>query len=98
MAAVTIHSDFGAQEEEEDLPDPGIEPRSPEWQVDSLLSEPPGKPQISQEANVKLLPEYLLYLIMGQDCHFPRCGFHNNKTTSFIIVNLGGLFSGKGWG
>ena len=44
MAAVTIHSDFGAQEEEEDLPDPGIEPRSPEWQVDSLLSEPPGKP------------------------------------------------------
>ena len=28
-----------------DLPDPGIEPRSPELQVDSLLSEPPGKPQ-----------------------------------------------------
>ena len=28
-----------------DLPNPGIEPRSPSWQVDSLLSEPPGKPQ-----------------------------------------------------
>ena len=27
-----------------DLPDPGIEPRSPELQADSLLSEPPGKP------------------------------------------------------
>ena len=27
-----------------DLPDPGIEPRSPELQVDSLLSEPRGKP------------------------------------------------------
>ena len=27
-----------------DLPNPGIEPRSPTWQVDSLLSEPPGKP------------------------------------------------------
>ena len=27
-----------------DLPDPGIEPRSPTWQADSLLSEPPGKP------------------------------------------------------
>ena len=26
-----------------DLPDPGIEPRSPALQVDSLLSEPPGK-------------------------------------------------------
>ena len=26
------------------LPDPGIKPRSPELQVDSLLSAPPGKP------------------------------------------------------
>ena len=26
-----------------DLPDPGIEPRSPTLQADSLLSEPPGK-------------------------------------------------------
>ena len=29
-----------------DLPDPGIEPRSPTLQADSLLSEPPGKPLI----------------------------------------------------
>ena len=27
-----------------DLPSPGIEPRSPALQADSLLSEPPGKP------------------------------------------------------
>ena len=27
-----------------DLPHPGIEPRSPELQVDSLLTELPGKP------------------------------------------------------
>ena len=27
-----------------DLPDTGIEPRSPGLQADSLLSEPPGKP------------------------------------------------------
>ena len=27
-----------------ELPDPGIEPRSPELQTDSLPSEPPGKP------------------------------------------------------
>ena len=26
-----------------DLPNPGVEPRSPSWQADSLLSEPPGK-------------------------------------------------------
>ena len=29
-----------------DLPDPGIEPGSPALQADSLLSEPPGKPQL----------------------------------------------------
>ena len=28
----------------EDLPQPGIDPRSPAFQADSLLSEPPGKP------------------------------------------------------
>ena len=28
-----------------DLPDPGIEPRSPSLQADALPSEPPGKPQ-----------------------------------------------------
>ena len=27
-----------------DLPDPGIKPRSPAFQADSLTSEPPGKP------------------------------------------------------
>ena len=27
-----------------DLPDPGIEPRSPALQADALFSEPPGKP------------------------------------------------------
>ena len=27
-----------------DLPDPGIKPRFPALQADSLLSEPPGKP------------------------------------------------------
>ena len=30
-----------------DLSDPGIEPRSPTLQVDSLLTEPPGKPQFA---------------------------------------------------
>ena len=27
-----------------DLPNPGITPGSPAWQVDSLLSDPPGQP------------------------------------------------------
>ena len=29
-----------------DLPNPGIEPRSPALQADSLPSEPPGKPEV----------------------------------------------------
>ena len=29
-----------------DLPNPGIEPRSPALQADALSSEPPGKPQL----------------------------------------------------
>ena len=29
-----------------DLPDPGIEPRSPTLQADALTSEPPGKPRL----------------------------------------------------
>ena len=29
-----------------DLPNPGIKPRSPALQADSLLSEPPGKPNM----------------------------------------------------
>ena len=33
----------------EDLPNPGIEPRFPALQVDSLLSEPPGKPKAGWE-------------------------------------------------
>ena len=31
-----------------DVPDPGIEPRSPTLQVDSLPSEPPGKPRLGR--------------------------------------------------
>ena len=30
-----------------DLSNPEIEPGSPTWQADSLLSEPPGKPQVT---------------------------------------------------
>ena len=48
--AVSVHGNFQARVLEGvaisfpgDLPDPGIEPRSPALQADSLLSEPPGK-------------------------------------------------------
>ena len=36
-----------------DPPDPGIEPRSPALQADTLTSEPPGKPLCEPEAHAK---------------------------------------------
>ena len=38
-----------------DLPNPGIEPRSPTWQADSLLSEPQGKPKNTGVGSLSLL-------------------------------------------
>ena len=38
-----------------DLPNPRIEPRSPALQVDSLLSEPPGKPKNTGVGSLSLL-------------------------------------------
>ena len=39
-----------------DLPNPGTEPRSPTLQVDSLLSEPPGKCKNTGVVILSLLP------------------------------------------
>ena len=39
-----------------DLTNLGIKPRSPAWQADSLLSEPPGKPHISKAVQIKEPP------------------------------------------
>ena len=48
-----------------DLPDPGIEPRSPALQADSLTSEPPGKPRLPLESALNLVIQWLplLYLM-----------------------------------
>ena len=40
-----------------DLPNPGIKPRSPALQTDSLLSEPPGKPKNTGVGSLSLLWE-----------------------------------------
>ena len=44
-----------------DLPNPGIEPKSPALQADSLLTEPPGKPLSSQNTSVKRTFPHLLF-------------------------------------
>ena len=59
-----------------DLPDPGIEPKSPALQADSLLSEPPQKPNLSgrllrswykreQRAGEDLVMQGLRGLVLG---------------------------------
>ena len=40
-----------------DLPDPGIKPRSPALQADSLLSEPPGKPILEVGEQIDTMKE-----------------------------------------
>ena len=51
-----------------DLPDPGIEPRSPTLQADALTSEPPGKPKIRKfkmfRSNTDRLP-WVVFWIVG---------------------------------
>ena len=43
-----------------DRPNPGVEPRSPALQVDSLLSEPPGKPKNTELGSLSLLQQIFL--------------------------------------
>ena len=45
-----------------DPPDPGIKPRSPALQTDSLLTEPPGKPNVSSVCVVFVFFLLLLFL------------------------------------
>ena len=42
-----------------DLPNPGIEPRSPALQADSLLSEPLGKPNVGKGLNNRKGKNYM---------------------------------------
>ena len=50
-----------------DLPNPGIELRYPALQVDSLLSEPPGKPKNTGMGSLSLLQGILLIQELDRD-------------------------------
>ena len=62
-----------------DLPNPGIKPRSPTLQADSLLTDPPGKPTI----------EY--YLSIKSSHEIKRCLFLGRKA----ITNLDSIFKSR---
>ena len=58
-----------------DLPDPGIEPRTPSLQADSLPSEPPGKPSplLMQEQNEEVLASFCSNLPASYTCKLKPC-------------------------
>ena len=51
-----------------DLPNPGTEPRSPTLQVESLLSEPPGKPYTPMQ-NKKLKKKKKTHFLKVEESH-----------------------------
>ena len=68
-----------------DLPDPGIEPRSPTLQANALSSEPPGKPYFTLY-KVKTLPIVLTYhwgLTGGAGSKEPNCQCRRFKRCLF---------------
>ena len=60
-----------------DLPIPGIEPRSPTLQTDSLPSEPPGKPIKSGGGG--LIPQSCPTLCDPMDCSLPGSSVHGDS-------------------
>ena len=63
-----------------DLPNPGIEPRSPALLVDSIPSEPPGKPKNTGVGSLSLLQ----WIFLTQESNRLSCiagGFFTNRVT-----------------
>ena len=65
-----------------DLPNPGIEPRSPESQADSLLSEPTGKPNVHTT----------LFKINNQQGPTVQ---HRELAQCYVAALIGGKFGGE---
>ena len=75
-----------------DLPDPGIKPRSPTLQVNSLPAEPPGKPKNIGVGNLSLLQR--IFLTQELNPRLQHCGWflyqlsyqgYHMVTFSFIL-------------
>ena len=79
----------------EDLPDPGIEPRSPTLQADALPSEPPGNimrnPGLEAQAGIKILhhnikiPSRRVNRITGINLSFYNFNFGGTKGKYFFF-------------
>ena len=79
-----------------DLPDPGIEPRSPTLQADSLPSKPPGKPQnivylpIEENPTINSLNKvYFFHLVRNSEAKF------GSYSPSHIVFQVAEKENGK---
>ena len=69
-----------------DLPDPGIEPRSPALQADAFPSEPPGKPP--QYVPMLSFPSTFCFRVQSES-HVAFGGLAFGGLVSLIVFNLG---------
>ena len=86
-----------------DLPDPGIEPRSPTFQAEALTSEPPGKPTSSHSDRREMVPhcDFDLNFSDNEWCWSSfhvfvshLCVFFREMFSSFLIFDWVIYFSG----
>ena len=69
-----------------DLPHPGIEPRSPTLQADTLPSEPPGKPHVTKVVLKSL--QARLQQCMNQELPDIQTGFRKGRGTRDQIASI----------
>ena len=68
-----------------DLPDPGIKPRSPALQADSLSSEPQGKPQVRHYGLSKMIPTPH---IQNNEHHSLESDYYMSKKQTSIMLRF----------
>jgi len=81
-----------------DLPYPGIKPRSPALQVDSLLTEPPGKPKNTGVGSLSLLQgstpwDTALITVPQLQAQKPNAGYpipQNTAAKQYSLCSLSG--------
>ena len=78
-----------------DLPNPGIEPRSPAFQAEVLTSGPPGKPICKASSNNHFVFLHLFFLgiaLISASCTMSQTSVHSSSDTLSIRSNLLNLF------
>jgi len=70
------------------LSNPGIEPRSPALQVDSLLSEPPEKPMGTEVGILSLLQEIFLIQKLNWDLLNCRWILYQQRIDTIQLQNV----------